>query len=71
MENVRLTWAQIATQYDCEWVQLVNYEWAEGEPFPSSGIVGITSFGSLHNCQAGSFSDFNNVQDPSIYNLIL
>ncbi len=38
MENV-LTWEEIKKRYDGEWVELVDYEWPEGEPYPRVGVV--------------------------------
>ena len=37
----KLTWQEIEQRYNQEWVQLVDYEWPEGEPFPSGGIVRV------------------------------
>ncbi len=39
MEHTKLTWHQIQQQYDHEWVQLIEYEWPEGAPFPVEGVV--------------------------------
>jgi hypothetical protein len=38
MEN-KLTWEEIKKQYNEQWVQLVDYDWPEGTPYPRSGIV--------------------------------
>jgi hypothetical protein len=35
----RLTWDEIKRQYDGEWVELVDYVWDEGEPYPIEGMV--------------------------------
>ena len=35
----KLTWHEIREQFDQEWVQLIDFDWPEGEPFPASGIV--------------------------------
>jgi hypothetical protein len=37
----KLTWQEIEQQYNQEWVQLIDYEWPEGEPFPSGGVVRV------------------------------
>ena len=39
MSTTKLSWEQIQKMYDKEWVQLVDYDWPDGEPFPKSGIV--------------------------------
>lgn len=40
MEN-KLTWQQIETQFNHQWVQLVDYDWPEGTPYPKSGVVRV------------------------------
>ncbi len=35
----KLTWDQITDRYRDEWVELVNYDWDETEPYPASGVV--------------------------------
>ena len=37
----RLSWEEIQKRYNQQWVQLVDYEWPEGEPRPLSGRVRI------------------------------
>jgi hypothetical protein len=37
----KLTWAEIKQRYDGQWVQLVDYDWDDSEPYPSSGIVTV------------------------------
>ena len=37
----KLTWQEIEQKYNREWVQLVDYEWSEGEPFPAVGVVRV------------------------------
>ena len=37
----KLTWNEIEKRYDKEWVQLVDYDWPEGLPFPKSGVVRV------------------------------
>ena len=39
--NNKLSWTEIQRLYDQEWVQLTDYEWPEGSPFPSSGVVRV------------------------------
>lgn len=34
-----LSWGDIEKLYDHEWVQLVDYDWPEGNPFPIAGTV--------------------------------
>ncbi len=38
MEQV-LSWQEIEKNYNQQWVQLVDYDWPEGEPRPKSGRV--------------------------------
>ena len=33
-----LTWQEIERRYNEQWVQLIDYEWFEGEPYPAAGI---------------------------------
>ena len=35
----KLTWPEIERRYHQEWVQLIDYDWPEGEPYPAAGIV--------------------------------
>lgn len=35
----RLSWAEIKQQYDGQWVELVDFDWAETEPDPQAGVV--------------------------------
>lgn len=37
----KLSWNQIQTEYDGQWVHLIDYDWAEGTPYPVSGVVHI------------------------------
>ena len=37
----RLTWEEIKTRYDREWVELVDCDWPEGEPYPVEGVVRV------------------------------
>ena len=39
MENKRLTWEQIEKQYNKEWVELIDYDWPEGESYPRGGVI--------------------------------
>ena len=53
----RLTWEEIKAQFDQQWIQLVDYDWPEGTPYPRSGI--IRTFGNdkkdFHKrCQEGN-----------------
>ena len=35
----KLTWKEIEKQFNQQWVELVDYDWPEGTPYPRSGIV--------------------------------
>lgn len=35
----KLSWNEICTSYDKEWVHLIDYDWTDGEPYPNSGVV--------------------------------
>jgi hypothetical protein len=37
----KLTWEQIEEQYDQEWVELIDYDWPEGMPYPQAGTVRV------------------------------
>lgn len=39
----KLTWEEIKTKYDGEWVELVDFEWDETEPDPQTGRVRVHS----------------------------
>lgn len=39
MENKKLTWEEIRTLYNKEWVELVDYDWPEEETYPVSGTI--------------------------------
>ena len=39
MQTERLQWDEIKRLYNKEWVQLVDYVWQEGEPYPAAGHV--------------------------------
>ena len=39
MENLRISWEEIKTSYNQEWVELVDYIWPESEAYPLEGIV--------------------------------
>lgn len=36
-----LTWEEIKEQFDGEWVELVDCDWPEGEPYPRSAVVRV------------------------------
>lgn len=38
MQN-RLSWDEIQAQFDQRWVELIDYEWDDAEPYPQSGVV--------------------------------
>lgn len=35
----KLTWDEIRKEYDGQWVHLIDYDWKEGTPYPSAGVV--------------------------------
>lgn len=37
----KLSWEEIKKTYDEQWVQLVDYDWPEGTPYPRSGVVRV------------------------------
>ena len=37
----KLTFDEIKALYDEEWVELVDYDWPEGTPWPQAGIVRV------------------------------
>ncbi len=39
MTFMKMTWEEIEKKYDQEWVELVDYDWREDEPFPRSGSL--------------------------------
>lgn len=39
----KLTWQEINEAYSDEWIQLVDYDWADGEADPQAGVVRIHS----------------------------
>ncbi len=41
--NKILDWTQIQEEFQHQWVQLVDYDWPEGEPHPKSGKVRINA----------------------------
>ncbi len=34
-----LSWEEIKERYNQEWVELVDYDWPDGTPYPQAGIV--------------------------------
>ena len=39
--EIKLTWQEIEKQYAQEWVELVDYDWPEGTPYPRAGVVRV------------------------------
>ena len=35
----KLSWEEIKERYNQEWVELVDYDWPDGTPYPQAGIV--------------------------------
>jgi hypothetical protein len=39
----QLQWHEIEKTYPNQWIQLVDFEWAEGNPRPTKGVVRINA----------------------------
>ncbi|MCI5065837.1 hypothetical protein MRY87_08945 [bacterium] len=39
----KLSWQEIEKKYHEQWVQLVDFDWPEGEPRPASGRVRLSA----------------------------
>ena len=39
MEHEKLTWDEISKEYHEQWVELIDYDWPEGTPYPRAGVV--------------------------------
>ena len=37
----KLSWEEIKKQYDQEWVELIDYDWPDTEPYPRGGVVRV------------------------------
>lgn len=37
----KISWDEIKRNYSGEWVELINYEWEEGQPYPSAGEIRV------------------------------
>lgn len=37
--NKKLTWDEIKLQFDQQWIELIDYDWPDGVPYPRSGVV--------------------------------
>ena len=37
----KITWDKIQKQYEGEWVELINYDWQDGQPYPAAGEVRV------------------------------
>jgi hypothetical protein len=37
----KLAWEEIEKQYNQEWVELVDYDWPDGTPYPRAGVVRV------------------------------
>lgn len=37
----KLSWDEIQKRHSQEWVELVDYDWADGEPYPAAGVVRV------------------------------
>lgn len=54
----RLSWEDIKTRYDQEWVELVDYDWPEEDPYPRAGIVRV------HAKERSKFDDLADIDPP-------
>ena len=43
MNNKKMTWDEIKKLHDKEWIELIDFEWAEGDAYPRSGVVRVHS----------------------------
>lgn len=55
----KLTWEEIKKLYDQEWVELVDYDWPEGTPYPRSGVVRV------HDADRKNFHAAVKMQTPA------
>jgi hypothetical protein len=39
----KLNWNQIEKDFNSKWIELVDYEWQDGKPFPDSGKVRVSA----------------------------
>ena len=39
--GTKLSWQEISEKFDRQWVELIDFDWPEGKPFPVSGIVRV------------------------------
>lgn len=39
----KLSWDEICKKYDGQWVHLIDYDWEEGSPYPTSGVVHLSA----------------------------
>ncbi len=37
----KLTFNEIKTRYNEEWVELIDYDWPDGMPWPKAGVVRV------------------------------
>jgi hypothetical protein len=54
----KLSWDQISKAYDSEWVELIDYQWDESSPYPSSGVVRV------HSKNRGEFEKLASEESP-------
>ena len=55
----KLSWEEIKSRYDQEWVELVDYDWPEEDPHPRAGIVRV------HAKERSKFDDLADVDPPN------
>jgi hypothetical protein len=60
----KLTWEEIKQDFDKQWVELIDYDWQETEPYPNSGVVRVHS---------GNRKEFDKMilQDPPAHSAII
>jgi hypothetical protein len=54
----KLSWERILAQYDQQWVELIDYDWPDEEPFPRAGTVRV------HAASRKEFDRLINVNPP-------
>lgn len=54
----KLTWEEIKSQYDHEWIELVDYDWPDEEPTPRAGVVRV------HANTREEFDDLADIDPP-------
>ena len=55
----KLSWQEIEKLYYQEWVELVDYDWPEGTPYPRAGVVRV------HDANRKNFHALVKAQPPA------